>query len=359
MNRLKKSIQVGGWKMSIENQLIIKVDGNSVDAGRIPVSVLEKVLRGAQQAIFILGEQQLSEGALMRERGPVPKKVKEEFTLELVDTSTGSFVMNLDLPTTTPKALQQKAFGTFHSIIDLLGDDKPKEIRKLIDNPQVLQRILKSIKEMLPKQDEYGLIIKGNQTTFTNRISTKEIKVVERLLGKPLEEARELIGKIVEIKIHGESYIGVFNGSRIIRCFTQDIESEVFQMIGKEVLLKGEAVLTNTNDIQELTTIDEVIVADPGKWFISNFQYVQKTYEMVDSFNVELDYIEGYWTITHVPLGLYISELTLREVIEACYLELSFLWEEYVLSDDSDLTKDAIELKKCIPRYIEKVVPSV
>ncbi|WP_438316140.1 hypothetical protein [Sporosarcina sp. FA9] len=343
----------------MSDRLTIKLEGDDFEKGRIPVAVLNKVLKAAQATIFTIGEYKSSDGSSSRERGPFPRKVQESYTLELVATSKGSFVMDLDLPQGVSPEIQKSTFQIFHEVIQHISDEETKKIIKLIPDQRTMNRVLKSIKEMLPRQDDYKVFVKGNSKGFTAPVSTKQLKSVDRMLSKPKEEVRELIGKIVELKIHGDSYVGIYNGSRVIRCISLEIENEIFQSIGKEVLIKGEAVLTNANEIQELVSIDEVTIADPGKWLINEFHYHQKQYEMMDGFYVELDYVDGYWTIEHEELGLYISEPTLREVLSACYLGLSYLWEEYAVSPDEELTIDAIELKKCVIRYIERVVPRV
>lgn len=75
--------------------------------------ILNKVLKAAQAMIFTIVEYKSSEGSSLRERGPFPRKVQEKYTLELVATSKGSFVLDLGLPLSVSPDIHKSTFRVF------------------------------------------------------------------------------------------------------------------------------------------------------------------------------------------------------------------------------------------------------
>lgn len=338
------------------DKLKIKLDGKSLEHGRIPVNLLTKILCSTQTALFALGEYEQFEASSLRQRGPVPKQVKDMYTLELIGTQRGSFIAELDLPQYVTSTDQTKIFNLFYEAIAAVGSGDQQRVTMLIPDSSTRSRFAKSVVDMIPPNNEYTLSFSQGNNEFTPPISSTRKADVRRLLSRPTEAIREVIGKVVELKILGDSYIGVFQNSKIIRCISPDIENEAFQSIGKEVILKGEAVINDDGTIRELVSVHEVFVAEPGKLGIDQFIYNGYAYELYEGFAVELDFIEEYWTIEENELGILISEPTLCEAMDALYAEIEFLYAEYAKAPDEELTKDAIELRDKLKRVIESVV---
>lgn len=82
--------------MSVRN-FQLKFKGNQIGSGRIPLNVLQKVFKGVQNAIYHIGEYHHVKSVTL-ERGPFPKEVLNNCTLELVSVGAGSFVAELELP---------------------------------------------------------------------------------------------------------------------------------------------------------------------------------------------------------------------------------------------------------------------
>ncbi|MBB4823667.1 hypothetical protein HNO89_000887 [Sporosarcina luteola] len=338
------------------DNLKVKLEGESLVNGRIPVDVLAKVLKSVQSAIYAIGEYEQSGGSSIRQRGPVPKKIRDLYTLELINTAKGSFTAELDLPAVVQDMTQTKTFSLFYRAMTAVSSSNHEQMVAILPDRTLRDRFAKSVLEMLPLNDEYTITFAQGSNNYSTPLSASAKPDIKRLLSKPLEEVREVVGKIVELKILGDSYIGVYQNSKIIKCSSPDIENEAFQSIGKEAILRGEALLNQDGTIKELVTVQDVFIADPGKLPIESFIRNGYQYKMCEGFFVELDYINEYWGIEHEDLGIFISESRLNDAVEALYVEIEFLVNEYMKATDEELTIDAIELKNMLGNYVESVV---
>ncbi|GEM_PF-5757190 len=338
------------------DKMVIRLVGETFEEGRIPVHLLTKVLNSVQTAIFAIGEFEQNDEGSLREGGPVPKKVKSEYTLELVETVKGSFVAALDLPEHVDDEVQTRAFDLFEDVMTAVGEEDTERLVRILPDRGVRNRILKSVVQMIPLGDDYTISFKKESSSYTPPITDKVKQSMNRLLSKPNEAVREVVGRIVELKIIGDSYIGVYHNSKIIKCTSADLENMAYQSIGKDVILKGEAILNDAGEIKELVSVSDVFIAEPGTLPVEEFVYGDSVFSMADGFSVELDYVHEYWTISHEELGIYVSESKFSDAIEACYAEIEFLYEDYVQAPDAELTTDAKQLKAKVERYVESVV---
>ncbi|GAB7387113.1 hypothetical protein BSNK01_09490 [Bacillaceae bacterium] len=225
----------------------LKFTGKKIGEGRIPLNVLQKVLEGVQNAVYQIGEYHYSP-IVARERGPFPKPVIDQCTLELISISKGSFVVNLELPKENQLALfpemsdlGEQALNTFVAVLESLTVGN-ENLYKEIKDKKILQKVLRTVQDFLPRSDDYALIVSSPNKTMPP-ITYKVASVIERLLYKPLTCEKELFGKIVEVRIVESRYFGILTKEgRIIKCyFDEDWELEVIQLTGKEVRVTGEA----------------------------------------------------------------------------------------------------------------------
>ena len=78
------------------NQLFLTIEGPRVDKGAVPLDHLIVALQGIQEAMQLM-VRHLREGDHGRRRGPLPKWVREQSALRLVDTRPGPFTAVLEL----------------------------------------------------------------------------------------------------------------------------------------------------------------------------------------------------------------------------------------------------------------------
>lgn len=61
---------------------------------------------------------------------------------------------------------------------------------------------------------------------------------------------------------------------------------------------------------------------------------------------------DGYVSLSFEPLNIHAVGENRKETIQDFWDELVFVWRNYALADDSELTQDAIELKHRAQEYL-------
>lgn len=85
--------------------------------------MLQKVFKGVQNAIYHIGEYHHVK-SVTRERGPFPKEVLNNCTLELVSVGAGSFVAELELPSDRIPPLSFKTASKISRLLtEIVQDD--------------------------------------------------------------------------------------------------------------------------------------------------------------------------------------------------------------------------------------------
>ena len=337
--------------------LQLKIKGEKVQKGRIPLNVFQKILSGIQTAIYQVGEYHYTKSAT-RERGRYPKDVIEQCTLELVSIDKGSFIANLELPSETQPSLfptlGEQSLETFIHFLDNLSTENDTSFEDIKEKSTV-QKILRTMQDILPRTDEYSLQI-SSTNKYIPSLSFKTAKKIDKLLREPNIFERELIGQIVEMRIVEDRYFGLLNKERIIRCyFSEDLENEVIESIGKDVRITGEALVNENDKIVSLRKVTDIRVIETGFWTVEKIRWQNKIYKLMESLTLDIDYKQNYWILKCNELDIEELDERFENVLNAFYEDFSMLWEEYALENDDNLSIDAVELKNKILNLVERV----
>lgn len=334
----------------------LKLEGDMIGSGRIPLNVLQKVLTGIQMALYHIGEYHHVK-TVTRHRGPFPKEVINQCTLDLVAMGEGSFTANLELPSHGQMDmfdLGEKTLRTFINFLDSLADNDD-EIFSQIRDRHTLQKVLRTVGDILPKSDDYSLIISSGAKRL-QPLTFKTSSHISRLFQEKTIDQRDLIGKMIEVRVVEAHHFQIQTKKRQIKChFTEDLVEEVVQSLGKEVMISGEVLIDEHGQISSVSSVSNIQRMEPGWLTLNKITWDNRTFELSESLSAKLDIEDGLWTLANDDLGILVFEDTTEAVFRSFQEEFAFLWDEYAQEDEDMLTSDALELKNKMIKMVEKV----
>lgn len=339
-----------------DRQIKIKLEGNIIGSGRIPLDVLQKVLMGIQSSIYHIGEYHHVK-SVTRHRGRFPKEVTDQCTLELVAMGEGSFVAKLELPSHGQMDmfdLGEKTLQTFINFLDSLADNN-NEIYSQIKDRHTLQKVLRTIGDILPKSDDYSLTISSGAKRI-QPLTHKTSSHISRLFQEKTIDQRDIIGKMIAARVVEAQYFQIQTKKRQIKChFAEDLVEDVVQSLGKEVMISGEVLIDENGQVRSMSSVSNIQRMEPGWITFYKIVWENRTFELYEPLSAKLDIEDSLWTLESHDLGILVFEDTIEDVLRSFYEEFSFLWDEYAQENDEMLTSDAQVLKNKLIKIVEKV----
>ncbi|WP_240374127.1 hypothetical protein [Bacillus piscicola] len=322
----------------------VKFAGAKVKTGRVPLPLLNSVTQSIQNAVFRLGEYYLEE-AKVRRSGPVPKKVREACTLELVGTEKGSFMATLDLQDETME-VGKESLQSFHQITHEVKENPKRGIAANIKDPSVRFRVLQYFSEIAHETSEYTVMLGHDDQYFS--LDKAVLKEAMDEYEQPTDQEVELVGKVIKLESRPLWSFVVDADEGNIKCQLLDDSrtEEILKAFDQEVIVKGEGEFTDDGQLKNLSFVKEFRVVQPGVHSIDLLTIDGRRFRMNEDVRVSIDFEDNHWHLTFEPLNIFLTDTTIKNLYKAFKEEIAFLWDEYAMEDDRYLTADAQELKE-------------
>ncbi|OUM85010.1 hypothetical protein [Parageobacillus thermoglucosidasius] len=344
-----------------KRQLAIKIYGESIGKGRIPVDLLNKILKGIQTVIYQLGDYhfatEYADHPSFHHKGRFSKKVVEACSLELVSIKDGSFSVCLELSDNVQLDLYgdlgEKSIQSFQQILQQLVDKK--QISSIVKDHSVKHKILRTLKEFLPRDHRYSLTFQWDSRPVY--IDSKAVKALSKQLHTPTRDERELFGKMVALKIIEDRYFTMLANDKQVKCYyDEEDEQEIIRALGKDVWIHGLVVLNEEGDIQSFRRVRDITVIEPGIFSIDKVHWENRLFLFKEPIDVAVTQTDQLWILEYEPLDILCYDDTFQKTIEQFYEEIAVLWDEFVENEEQNLAPNGLRLRNELIRRVEKVV---
>lgn len=343
---------------------IVSIDSPDL---HIPFSLLEKMLRFIQQALFHAGDYQA--GWRPRKKGPFPKEVLEQCELFVTGFTLGSLHVNASLPEPDPLLLPEedlgtKALHTMGAALYAVSNDDEAGLATAIADRTHRTRFLKAVEGAMPDEAApYGLNLLIAHSASPVYLRPKTRQTILRLIHpeEARAEDRKIVGELVLLKISGGRNLGIkLDDGRVIVChFTPDQENFITQqVVGSVVEVTGRASLAADGVIQTIDDVYDVVPVDFRPLRIKVITVGSRRFHLKKPISVELDFQDSVWSYEYLPLGIITCSPSRSEALSQFWEEFEFIWEEYAQERDENLTLDAQELKRHLLELVESVTES-
>jgi hypothetical protein len=272
----------------------------------------------------------------------------------------GSFQASIvlsDIQKTLPgqSSLGEESLQKFFGLIENIDSEKEVEAKISSDIPEPLHRarIIEDFTKLWPSEyDNYDVNIKYK--TKEHYLKPSKKLLLEGLLSHYTEQqTTEIKGVLATYSVIPNKIIKIVGPDGNVQCsFTEEEKEITKKFIEKPVRARGEAIFDAGGRVKELINIShlEPFTDISIKRIFSDHEDLP----LKEPITVTIDYNDNHWIMEYEDLGILATSQDYNECLNEFHKEFFFLWKEYALATDSELTPGAQNLKKRIKNVIEE-----
>ncbi len=329
---------------TIEIKIATKKDKGK---GRVSFNLLSNIFSSMQNIFNELGDY--FAGEKFRESGPSKSSIADFLELELIGAHHSDLTIVAELPThqmtlSTDKPLSAIVLNNFDRIIDTIEshDDIGQEVGKIIKDEKHKIKILKSVSDFWPEK-EYDISLRVGNNPHKVLNYQRKVVLSKYLGGEKKEGDEELIGPLVSLTVV-EPLIFYIGKKPRVKCeFSSDIEDmakkyigKIVKIIGRPAILQkgGEKIFENVSHIKPI-----------NEWEFRGVCSEEYDLKFKETLMAKVDFIDKMVVIENEEYNILCISDSWEECIEQFNEFFVFLWKEFALVSDDELTKDALVLK--------------
>lgn len=351
--------------VDVSRQIKVTATGEAVRNGKIPLGVLTRIFTGLQDTVNLMGRFHVNKGQVT-ERGPLPRRVREECNLHLAVTSEGSFIATIELPEKSQLAfsngfssdLGAQSLETLGALLHGVGNEDDHAIRQLLPDGLVRHRALRFLRDLAPQTgDQYRLDIsvgKSKPVVLDHRSRVK----LTRLLEEPkTERHRRLLGRVVELQIEPSPWFHIHHMERRIKChFGPQVEPVLIQAVGQLVEIEGRAQIDAHGRLLSFAEVNDVEIVSLDSIRFEVVVGHDLSFALRQPLVAEVAYEDGSFLLENAALSILAYGATRTEAIAEFARDFEVLWQEYVEVSEDELTLDARELRQQLQDMVTEVL---
>ncbi|MHB1868149.1 MAG: hypothetical protein ACYCPP_04305 [Nitrososphaerales archaeon] len=329
------------------------------DGGRIPIEETSEFLSRLQTLINHLGDYLT--GSDYRSRGRSPDNVRSRCTLVFKNLRVGSVKAELELQdqqTTLENVptLGEESIRKFYDLVSLVekGENLERNMDAMIERPLHRNRIIEDMYKIWPEErGAYRAKVKVEDKTMVNMPPERKL-ALQGLLARVDRKQTTVKGVLGTLRVApGKKLMRVVGPDGQITCeFPKELEATARGYLGKPVIVYGGATFDgegNVKDIPDVTKISPFTTLEIQRVFAGKQEFALR-----EPLIVTVDYEQDSWIMKNDDLGIVATSADYDDCLEEFGDQFGFIWKEYGSASDSELTKDAKELKQRISHYVKK-----
>ena len=327
-------------KRSIEIKIVTK---NEKSKGRVSFSHLSNVFSSLQNIFNEVGDYFAGES--YRETGPSKSLITKLTELELIEAHHSDLTIVAELPNfqqttlTTDRPLGIIALENLNGIFEKIDPEKDigEEVGKIIKEDKHKTKILKSISEFWPEKD-YEYSIKLGEYPVRKLNPLNKALLDKYLEGEKKEDEEELIGPLVSLTVVEPLTFHIGKKPKLKCVFTSEIEELAKKYIGKVVKIRGRPHIFKRGGGKTFENVNYIKPVD--EWIFQQINYNDYSFELKDSLIAKVDFIDRMVVLENEDLNILCISDSWDECIEQFEEFFIYLWEEFALASDEELTMD-------------------
>ncbi|MFH0809572.1 MAG: hypothetical protein V2A77_03750 [Pseudomonadota bacterium] len=351
--------------MDAERTLVLRVEGELGQPGKVPLALLADKLQAAQRVLNNIGSALRGGGR----RGAWKAEVLQACELIFQSAHHSSLEVVATVPEPTQISLPdldtgKKSLAHLGRTVQALQEHDRQRIADLYPDYGQRARVLSSLLSLFPEEgSEYDLAIKtaSAETTLTGELRSYVARMArEELVELPGEALRTLTGKLYRIEVEtGQRHLGLIVQNRHILCYySAEYEDIVRDLVpGSLVEVEGKATLDEEGRVQRIEDIIDARSVQLVPLYWTRIVWADKIFVLRRPMQIRNDFQDGLWIHEYEPLAIYSYGATRAESLDAFRAEFAACWDLIAQEEDKLLTEDARELKQTMKAIVEEVKP--
>lgn len=338
--------------------------GGCADNHMLPADHMINLLEGIRDLTYLTLAQH--DGTVFNERFRPSKLIKTRVSVMCKLAQPGSYCQTLEFHSGENQA---SLFGSdsedtckkIKAFLVNLAQDAQEKVAQAFPNIKMRIKAFESIQKAFPPPNSEFYVTIDNESPICSKIIHANCSAMTAALVKNIIEDYMTVvtGRLIRIDFEQKKLVIQHPVTRkLLDCFyNEDIEPMLLENRRELIQVTGNVVLGDNElpqEISDVVCIQEVDLSPIGFGKISqDGQCIQ--FKSPISFTPVLDDSQQLFILKEEKLGLDICAYTRSEIIEDVKSEILFLWNEYGLAKDSDLTDNALILKRSLHTMLEVV----
>lgn len=246
-----------------ESSLSVRVAGPSMQAGVIKATVVGKLIAGLQSALYQVGKpdgSQSAEGKSQKIEG-----IRSVLGLNMVATSTGSFILAMELPGRHEPTLFEE-----HDIASLTLEQLIEHVNELRQSADVYTgdrptlRGLQKVADLVKKEIETIEVVYHDERRHAETVFDPSVRQrIEYLLDAPREGERTIRGKLIEINVENRTCKVHPEDAAAVTCdYEESLEDDLIAGLKRSIEMAGQFKESPISSSIRITKIERFRILD-------------------------------------------------------------------------------------------------
>jgi hypothetical protein len=336
--------------------------GGSADNHQLPVDLMINLLTNIKDLTYLIAAQE--QGFQFNERLRPSKQIKDNYLIKCELPQKGSYSQAISLEYIGQENMFQTAEKSFEIVENTLwfvmDMDEPKIIHTF-PNAKVRSKVLSHLKQAMPPlNSDFYLEVTNTNRAVNSRVMQKNItSIIDKTQAIVEGYMTVVTGRLMRIDF-AEKKIVIIHPltGRALDCFyNEDIEDMLLDNRRQLVQITGMVEFDENDHPKKITDSVSIQDIDLAPIEFDYIDYGDKKLRFKNRLVLtpELDDSEQLYTISYPDFNLESFAYTRQEITDEIKSDIVFLWNEYAKAEDSELTEDALELKKRLLLNIEDI----
>lgn len=338
--------------------------GGIADGQQLPVDCMINLLSNIKELVYLIVSQ--SQGIAYNERFKPSKEIKDNYLVKCEVPQVGSYAMPIEIdyvgqelpldPVKPGEKIQQ--------VMKWVVDDEEEKIIHLLPNPKMRVRALSCVRNALPQATDGIFVEVAANDNVPQAINSR---IVQRKITPIIDKTQDVVEEYMTV-VTGRLASIDFDEKKIVinhpvtrkalECFyNEEIESMLFDNRRQLVQITGSVVFDDNEQPKKITDVVNIQEVDLSPIEVDTIICDDRRLHMKNHLTLQpvLDDSEQLYTVEYPELGISAFAYTRQELTEEIEDDICYLWEEYALANDAELSEDALLLKHHLLSAIEEV----
>lgn len=347
--------------MSNSRQISFKIEGAEIKKQSVPFRLLANVLDGIQKTFYSIGLEVT--GRTARSHGRVPADIQQACELRRIAEKQGSFAVVAEVADISQMQLFNvdlgiAALNKFMKLIAFLeGNPAYKDAQSIFPDSVHRRRILRSVEKYCPRKgDEWALTFDDTAMHKGSTLNYNAHQRIRQSLDLPNVEMLTVTGELMRLHLDEHKISILYPPTqRILDCFYDvEIEDFIIDNLRDMVQVTGRVqldALGHPDKIIDAASINELNLATVK---LCNISALNMTLDLTQPLIIEPRFAEQEFVLEYPNFHIIATGFTREDAINTFEEDFVWLWKEYGIADDNELSPDARQLKKALAMLVKE-----
>lgn len=347
--------------MAMCREISFHFKGGSAEEHTLPVDCMINLLEGIRDLTYLTLAQQ--DGTVFNERFRPSKQIKDRVTVVCKPAESGGYFQALAFCSSgaqAPLFVDEPAevcrkIKTF--LVDL-AQNAHEKVAQAFPNVKMRIKALESVRKALPPPDSGIYAEVDDEPLVSSKMIHANCSAMADTAKNVIEDYMTVVtGRLIRIDFEQKKLVIQHPVTRKpLDCYyNEEIEAMLLENRRELIQVTGNVVLDDNEMPQGIS--DVVCIQDVDLSPIEFGEIAQDglrlRFKSPICFVPVLDDSQQLFVLKEERFGLDICAYTRGEIIEDAKSEIVFLWNEYALASDADLTEGALALKRNLLALLE------